>query len=52
MTNTYVENILDKQKCDLPTLSELSKTHILMLDNFNNHLSNVYNQEVVNCPIT
>ena len=52
MTNTYVENILDKQKCDLSTLSELSKTHILMLNNFNNHLSNVYNQEVVNCPIT
>ena len=52
MTNTYIENILDNQKCDLPTLSELSKTHILMLNNFNNHLSNVYNKEVFNCPIT
>ena len=52
MTNTYIENLIDNQKCDLPTLSELSKTHILMLNNFNNHLSDVYGEEVINCPIT
>ena len=52
LTNTYVENLIDKQECDLPTLSEISKAHILMLDNFNTHLSGVYGKEVVNCPIT
>jgi len=52
MTNTYVKNLIDNQKCDLPTLSELSIPHILMLNNFNNHLSDVYGKEVINCPIT
>ena len=52
LTNTYIESLIDNQECDLPTLSELSQTHILMLNNFNNHLSNVYGKEVVNCPIT
>jgi predicted dehydrogenase len=52
LTNTYVENIIENKKCDLPTLSELSETHISMLNNFNNHLSDVYGEEIINCPIT
>tara|TARA_R100001377_G_scaffold66566_2_gene41814 strand:- start:541 stop:1500 length:960 start_codon:yes stop_codon:yes gene_type:complete len=52
LTNTYIENLINNQECDLPTLSELSQTHISMLNNFNNHLSNVYGKEVINCPIT
>ena len=52
LTNIFIDDILDKNKCDLPTLDELSKTHVLMINSFNEHLSKIYKKEVVNCPIT
>ena len=52
LTNSYIDDIIEKSDCDLSTLENSAKLHKIMLKSFRNLLKEKYNREVVDCPIT
>jgi len=52
LTNSYINDIIEKSDCDLSTLENSAKLHKVMLKSFRNLLKENYNREVVDCPIT
>jgi len=52
LTNSYIDDIIEKSDCDLSTLENSAKLHKIMLKSFRNLLKENYNREVVDCPIT
>ena len=52
LTNSYIDDIIEKSDCDLSTLENSAKLHKVMLKSFRNLLKENYNREVVDCPIT
>ena len=52
LTNSYIDDIIEKSDCDLSTLENSAKLHKIMLKSFKNLLKEKYNREVVDCPIT
>lgn len=52
LTNSYIDDIIEKYDCDLSTLENSAKLHKMMLKSFRNLLKENYNREVVDCPIT
>tara|TARA_Y100000310_G_C20647734_1_gene797575 strand:+ start:100 stop:1071 length:972 start_codon:yes stop_codon:yes gene_type:complete len=52
LTNSYINDIIEKNDCDLSTLEHSAKLHKIMLKSFRNSLKENYNREVVDCPIT
>ena len=52
LTNSYIDDIIEKSDCNLSTLENSAKLHKIMLKSFRNLLKEKYNREVVDCPIT
>jgi hypothetical protein len=52
LTNSYIDDIIEKSDCNLSTLENSAKLHKIMLKSFKNLLKEKYNREVVDCPIT
>ena len=52
LTNSYIDDIIEKSDCDLSTLENSAKLHKIMLKSFRNLLKENYNREVIDCPIT
>ncbi len=52
LTNSYIEDIIEKSDCDLSTLEDSANLHKIMLNNFRVFLKEEYDYEVVDCPIT
>jgi|ETNmetMinimDraft_4_1059912.scaffolds.fasta_scaffold32605_2 hypothetical protein len=52
LTNSYIDDIIEKLDCDLSTLENSAKLHKIMLKSFRNLLKENYNREVIDCPIT
>jgi hypothetical protein len=52
LTNSYIDDIIEKSDCDLSTLENSAKLHKIMLKSFRNLLKEKYNREVIDCPIT
>ena len=52
LTNSYIDDIIEKSDCHLSTLENSAKLHKIMLKSFRNLLKEKYNREVVDCPIT
>ena len=52
LTNSYVEDIIEKSDCDLSTLEDSANLHKIMLNKFRVFLKEEYDYEVVECPIT
>lgn len=52
LTNSYIDDIIEKSDCDLSTLENSAKLHKVMLKSFRNLLKENYNREVIDCPIT
>ena len=52
LTNSYIEDIIEKSNCGLSTLKDSSKLHKKMLKSFREFLKKEYDYGVVKCPIT
>lgn len=52
LTHLWVDDILTRGSCDLPTYSESMPLHLELIRIFTNHLQQVIGKEVEACPIT
>ena len=52
MTHIWVNDILTKGSCDLPTYSNSINLHLELINVFNEHLKKITGKEIDACPIT
>jgi len=51
-TQIICEDIIFKNKCELPTLQESFQSHVSLFDTLNTHIKNTTGKKVTLCPIT
>lgn len=51
-TAKLIDNLIDKNKCDLSLFSDSCKYHLVILSEFTKHFSQIFKKKLIQCPIT